>query len=122
MPLRVMVFPERPDVLLYYVPDGESIVLSGSSGDYEMTPPFTREKVAAAFRELGVDARVVEGTPGRWTSSMARARQDERSERGAAQVQRERMTASALSGSTSPEVRAYAEALTRKAEVDRDIR
>jgi hypothetical protein len=74
-PVRAQVFPERPDVLLVMVPQGTEFSLP------PIVPPFTREAVTLAFREVGVDARVHESPLGRWAGAVSKTDNELRAER-----------------------------------------
>ena len=54
---RLMVFPDRPDCLVVYLPRCVTLKLP------PLASPLSKASLAAALSEAGVDARVSEGTP-----------------------------------------------------------
>lgn len=82
-PIRVMVFPSRPDVLLIYVPEGEEVWLP------RMRSPFQRHDVAMKLGSVDIPARVSESVPGRFTHAVEQALKAERAERGQRQREEE---------------------------------
>ena len=116
-PLRVMIFNDRPDTLLLIAPEGATeIVLS------PIPLPVTKGGVAEALSLAGIDARVSESVPGRWTTAITQARNAGRAERGQQQRQREATEAAFLRGSAASGVRDRAEAIAMKLVVDEKIR
>lgn len=115
-PIRIFVFPERPDCLLLIAPEGTSAVSLPA-----LPVPFEKGAVASACGMAGVDARVGETAPGRWTQAMDRAAKEERAERGQRDRLRQAKEAALLRGSAVAEVRERAEAITRKQLVDEEI-
>lgn len=117
-PLRVMVFPDRPDVLLVYVPVGQQFWIPS------LQTPLTRNVVAQALRDHDIAARVVESTAGRFTRALARAQQDAKAERGS--KEREREAAACVQIHMSPTATTYekkrAELIAEKHKVDDELR
>lgn len=115
-PIRVFVFPERPDSLLVIAPEGASELKLPA-----LSVPFEKGPVAYALGTAGIEARVVETVPGRWSHVMQRAAKDERAERAQQDRLRQAKEAAILKGSAVAEVRERAEAITRKQLVDEEI-
>jgi hypothetical protein len=117
-PIRVMVFPSRPDVLVIYVPEGEELWLP------RMRSPFSRYDVANKLGEVDIPARVSESVPGRFTHAVEQAINAARAERN--QRQREEEAARIAAVITSPEAtdldKERAKLLVEKQEVDDRIR
>lgn len=116
-PLRIFVFPERPDCLLVCVPD-----TTGRVALPELSAPFTKYDVAKACGDARVLARVGEMTPGRWTPTMQRAAVEARAERAQQNRLREASEAALLRGSAAAEVKERGEAIVRKHQIDEQIR
>jgi hypothetical protein len=117
-PIRVMVFPSRPDVLLIYVPEGEELWLP------RMRSPFARHDVAMKLGEVDIPARVSESVPGRFTHAVEQAINAARSERN--QRQREEEAARIATVIANPDAtdldKERAQLLAEKQEVDDRIR
>jgi hypothetical protein len=117
-PLRVMVFPDRSDVILIYVPEGQRFWVP------PMSTPFVREEVAAAFRDRDIEARVVESTLGRFRESIHAANEADRAERG--QRERERQAQKIIQIRHSPTATTVelkrADAIEKKNAIDAEIR
>lgn len=115
---RFTVFPEWPEQLLVTAPEDEEprvLVI-------EVEAPFTLDGVKQACRAAGVDPRVMEGRPGRWTQSMLRAKSADRAERVQRQLLEESQKAVMMRSSPIPETRTRAEAILRKNAVDEKLR
>ena len=116
-PVRIMVFPERPEALLVLIDeDAEGVLVLPS-----LPVPFSRAGVVEAAREAGFLARVVEGVPGRWKASIVRAASDARAERGQRQRQQESTYAMLARGAVDPEMRERGDLLQRKQRIDETI-
>src|SRR5262245_54769512 len=63
-PVRVMIFPDRPDCILFYVPEGMKLVVP------PLTSPFYKKTAADALTDARINYRLTESVPGRWTESM----------------------------------------------------
>jgi hypothetical protein len=117
-PLRVMVFPDRPDVLLIYVPEGQELWLP------RLKTPFDRHVVAMALNDVDIDARVRESVPGRYKGALTQALSDHRSEDGSRR--REEEAARAARVKTSKEATTYdlkrRELVEEKAKTDAQLR
>lgn len=117
-PIRVMVFPTRPDVILIYVPEGEELWLP------RMRSPFQRFDVAAKLGAVDIPARVSESVPGRFTTAVEKAINDERAER--AQRQRENEAVRMAGVIADPQAKDFekerAKLLIEKQEVDESVR
>jgi len=74
-PIRVLVFPRRPDVLLIYVPEGQELWLP------RLRSPFQRGAVAKKLGDVDVPARVHESVLGRFTEAAERALRNVQEER-----------------------------------------
>ena len=57
---RLMIFPDRPDCLVVYLPSKMTLRMPLISS------PFTKIDVSAACVQAGLDVRISEGTPGKW--------------------------------------------------------
>jgi len=66
-PIRVLVFPRRPDVILIYVPEGQDLWLP------RLRSPFQRNVVAKKLGDVDLPARVSESVLGRFTDAAERA-------------------------------------------------
>lgn len=113
--IRVMVFPGRPDCILFYVPDGEELAIP------PVPAPFNKKSIADHFAAAKVPCRITESVPGRWTESMMMMRKADKSERRQMQTQREAAQLTLERGGT-PLARTRAEAIARKHVVDQQIR
>lgn len=117
-PIRVMVFPTRPDVILIYVPEGEELWLP------RMRSPFARYDVANKLGEVDMPARVSESVPGRFTEAIEKAISAERAER--AQRQREEEAVRIAGVIADPDATDFdkerAKLLVEKQEVDEGVR
>lgn len=83
-PIRVMVFPQRPDVLLVYVPEGQELWLP------RLPTPFDRFEVARVLGDAEVKARVAESTLGRFATAFEKAFLDAQLVERAQNAQRQR--------------------------------
>lgn len=113
--IRIMIFPSRPDCILFYVPDGEQLTIP------PVPAPFNKKSVADIFAGANVACRITESVPGRWTESMMMMRKADKAERRQLQTQREASQATIERGGTLL-ARTRAEAITRKHLVDEQIR
>ena len=117
-PLRVMVFPDRPDVLLIYVPEGQELWLP------RLKTPFSRHAVAMALGDVDIEARVRESVPGRYKDALAGVLNDHKSED--AQRRREEEAARTSRVKTSKEATTYElkrlELVDAKAKTDAALR
>ena len=114
-PIRVMIFPDRPDCILFYVPDGEALTTP------PLAAPFNKKSVADAFAAVRANVRLTESTPGRWTESMKMMRKAEKAERFQLQKQREAAMV-VLDRGGGDLAKTRAEAIARKHGVDERIR
>jgi len=114
MTMRLMLFPDRPDTLLVHSDDGEVRLPT-------LTAPFDKVSVTSACKAAGLDVRVIESVPGRWTFSMSQARQAKMSELRQRENLRIATLATQLRGSDSPLLQDRSQALLRKADVDTEI-
>lgn len=113
--IRIMVFPNRPDCILFYVPDGEMLEIP------PVPAPFNKRSVADIFAGAKVACRITESVPGRWTESMVMMRKADKAERRQLETQREASRLSIERGGT-PLARTRADAIARKHVVDAQIR
>lgn len=110
-----MVFPDRPDCLVLYLPEGIELRTP------VLQSPFDKAELTMAFADEGEDVRVSEGTPGQWNAAYSWLHKDERSERGSrhrlAQAVRnaERLAKGGAAASR-------AEAIQEKLRVDDEVR
>jgi hypothetical protein len=81
--LRLVVFPDQPEFLVVFVPDGARLRLP------ECLSPFRKRDIVNGLADLGVVANVREGQPGRWTQSFQKMQNDAKAERGQKQRLRE---------------------------------
>jgi len=114
---RLMVFPRTSECLMLYVPRGTVVTLP------PLAAPFVAADIRGACRAGGLDVRVSEGVVGRWTESYVMLRKAERAER----AQRQRLaevakTAALRARPQSGFAQARADAITRKHDVDEQIR
>lgn len=117
LPLRVMVFPDRPDCILFYVSES-------GDGAFEvpvLQAPFDKKAVMDAFKAAGLECRITETVPGRWTTAMSNAKNADRAERAQKAKQRTMAQAAMLRGGTEM-ARSRAEAIEQKLAVDERIR
>ena len=116
-PLRLMIFEERPDCLVVYVPDGTGAVRLPS-----LPYPFTKQRIDAAMRDADQEYRLTVGTPGQWMKSGAILKSAARAERNQrAELERAVQKAQAR-GATSLYAASRAEALAQKQAVDGSLR
>lgn len=117
-PLRVMVFPDRPDVLLIYVPEGQELWLP------RLKTPFDRHAVAMALGDAEIEARVRESVPGRYKIALTQALNEHKSED--AQRSREEEAARTHRVRTSKEATTYdlkrRELIAAKDKIDAELR
>ena len=114
--LRLMVFPDRPDCLVVYLPEGLVLELPPVSS------PFTKADVSQACGQAGLDVRVSEGTPGKWGAAYRSLHKAEVAERGQLHRLYEAAKNVERLGSESLAAKSRAEALAKKNEVDEQIR
>jgi len=115
--IRVAVFPDRPECVLFFVPEDECIQLP------EMRPPFTKSMISEALRAQGIPrVDVFETVPGRWTQAMSKAMNSERAARRSQQNQAEATQAAMLRGASHADVRERSVLLLHKQNVDGQIR
>lgn len=110
-----MVFPDRPDCLLFFVPDGGRLEIPA------LTSPFYKGTTATALGQAGVEYRITESVPGRWTDSMMLMRKSEKAERAQMQKQRE-ATLAVFDRGGGDLGKTRAGCITRKHDVDGQIR
>ena len=75
---RLMVFPDRPDCLVLYLPRGMALQMP------VLHSPFAKKNVADACAKAGLAVRVSDGTPGKWGAaykSLHKAEVAERNQR-----------------------------------------
>lgn len=117
-PIRILVFPDRPDVMLITVPEGQDLWLP------RMRSPFVRYEVAKALGNVEVPARVGESVPGRYADALAKMDNEERAE--VIQKQKQEEAAKHLATLASPLADALdkqrSELVLEKARVDERIR
>lgn len=116
-PIRIMVFDERPDCIVLYIPCG-----TGNTVLPALSHPLTKERVGAALRQAGLDYRITIGTPGQWFTSSKKlynAAQAERNQRENLDMAVKKAQAR---GATSLVVESRIEALQRKNLVDEELR
>jgi hypothetical protein len=112
--IRVMVFDDRPDCLLLYVPERVELAIP------KVTAPFTKKNLLEAFQ--GQNVRITEApNAGRWDTSVLAAKKAEKAERGQKQKLAEATQATFLRNGT-PLARTRAEAIEQKHQVDERIR
>ena len=75
-PIRVMVFPQRRDVILIYVPEGQTLWMP------PLKTPFDRHEIARTLGEKDVEARVRESTLGRFAAALTSELGNEKAEVG----------------------------------------
>lgn len=113
---RLMVFPDRPDCLVLYLPIGMDLRLP------PIASPFSKHDVGLACAQAGLDVRVSEGTPGKWGAAYRSLHHAEAAERN----QRNYLATAAANadrrGSGSMAAASRAEAIEAKAKVDEEIR
>lgn len=117
-PLRVFTFPDRPDAILIYVPDGQELWLP------RMRTPFNRYDVAMQLGGADIPAAVRDTVPGRFTHAMKLAVADDRATRG--QMEREREAARCVEIKDHPEATTYqqkrAALVLAKSKIDDELR
>ena len=114
--IRLFVFPERPDFLLVYVPEGETFTIG------PITSPIDKAIVSNAMSATGLEYSTTESTPGRWTQRMSDAKKAERNERKQKQDLRMAEEIHALVASGDAHAKTRAEALVQKGIVDDELR
>jgi hypothetical protein len=119
-PLRVTVFPERPESLLLLVEEGEYDPIELPV----LRSPFTKESVTEAFREASIPVRVIENaTMGRWKRALQQAAKDAKAERGARQHLEESAKLHKMAEGTFGDLdKERANLVFQKAEVDETIK
>ena len=115
-PIRIMLFNDRPDCILFYVQDGERLEIP------PIPAPFYKAPTASLLGQAGVKFRITEASAtGRWTEAIVLMRKSDKAERGQLQRQREASMA-ALERSGGPLAQSRAEALAKKHVIDDQIR
>lgn len=115
--IRITIFPDDPNLLLVYVPDGMTAVLP------PIDAPFAMEAARASIKETDVPFRVSEGVIGRHLREVVRARKnDARAERRNVQLLSEAISAAMGSGSISSVARERSEVLKQKIAVEEELR
>lgn len=113
-----MVFPDRPDVLLIYVPEGQELWLP------RLRTPFDRHAVAMVLGDVDIEARVSESVPGRYKGALTQALSDHHAEDSSRR--REEEAARLARVKTSKDATTYeqkrAELLEAKAKTDAEAR
>lgn len=113
-PIRIMIFPDRPDCILFYVPDGEVLSIPA------LPAPFYKKSIADLLAGAQVKYRLTESVPGRWTDSVLTLRKAEKAER-AQRANLEAARSAALQRSGGELARSRAEAMGKKLAVDAQI-
>jgi hypothetical protein len=117
-PIRVMTFPERPDVLLVFAKDGQDLWLP------RLRSPFARHEVASALSNAEIKARVHESKPGRIWPALDQLDLMDNAER----VQRQKQSEAAkhlatISAQDASDIEKARSGLAlKKEEADREIR
>jgi len=75
LPIRIMVFPTKPNAIVLFADDGAEVDLP------VLDAPFTKAGVHKAFEGYGVEYRITEGAPGRYTPAVAELLSAEKAER-----------------------------------------
>jgi hypothetical protein len=117
-PLRVTVFPTRPEAILIVVADD-------AKGELSLPPlaaPFESQAVAASLSAAGVLARLIEGTPGRWSEAIRKAASDAKAERKNREKTILALQATLYRGSADPLLRDRGELTEQKMRIDEEIR
>jgi len=117
-PIRILVFPDRPDVLLVTVPEGQELWLP------RLPTPFERDAVARALMDVEVKARVGESVPGRYKEALAKMDRDSKEFDAAKQRVADavrHVTITASPGATTAE-KQRSELAGSKHEIDAEIR
>lgn len=112
---RLMVFPDRPDCLVLYLPKDTTVVLP------PLASPLTKAGVAENCAQFGLDVRVSEGTPGKWGAAYSSLHKAEKNERRQRHLLAEAAkNAERRSGSSAATSRA--EAIAEKNAIDEQVR
>lgn len=106
--VRARFFPQLPGAVLFFIPPGLHLDVQGL-GD-----SFGEEEIARACG----DVQISEAVPGRWTSTIVRARAAAKAERCQRHMQQEATEAAILRGSMDPRERDRAALLLEKQKVD----
>ena len=113
MTVRVGLFVDREDCILFVVPEGEQLGLAA------VTAPFNKSTVGAALRAAGTEYSVFEQTTvGRWLPAVQRAERDASTARAQQEYQKNATEATLLRGSNIPLMRERGEVILRKQDVD----
>lgn len=112
-PVRIMIFDERPDCILFYVPEGVELCVPPTMS------PFTRTGVGEAFAKRSV--RITNSTIGRWSDSYTVMRKAARAERAQHDKELQAKRVVLMKGGT-PLSNKRAELIEEKAKVDANIR
>lgn len=117
-PIRLTVFPEWPEALLVLLPEDEDeeILLP------PLSAPLNREALLEACRDHEVEARVTEGTPGRWTQSLGKMAREGRAERRQRTQQTEAAVLLGYAASDDQVLRDRAALVGEKKTIDEELR
>lgn len=113
---RLMVFPDRPDCLVVYLPNELSLQLP------TLVAPFSKESLARACAQTGLDLRISDGTPGKWGAAYRSLRKAEAGEKKQRQHLYEARKNAERLGSKNLTTKSRGEAISRKNEIDEKIR
>lgn len=115
MTVRITLFHGEPEFLLVRVPAGESLRLA-------IDGPLDRAKVSTALAAQGVDYRITETVPGRWSTAIRKLVNDEKAEAGNKAQLSQAGVHSMLRSSNVPEERRRSEMVLRKQQIDARLR
>ena len=117
-PLRIMIFPDKPQTILIHVPEGQTLWLP------TLATPFDLDAVCKALDDRDVPHVSIEGDPGRWWRNATQLENEEKAERLSIQKQEqaERRVRITLSPKATTIESQRAELILEKQKADDEIR
>lgn len=117
-PLRIMIFPDKPQTILIHVPDGQELWLP------LLKTPFDLDVLCKALDDRDLPHVTTEGDPGRWWRNATQMENDEKAERTnqLKQTMAERMVQITTSPKATTIEKQRAELVLEKQKADDEIR
>lgn len=117
-PVRVMLFPDKPQAILIHVPGGQSLWLP------PLATPFDLDAVCGALDDHDVSHVTTEGDAGKWWVNATQQEKEEKAERASQEKQQlaERMVRIKLSPAATTFEKQRAELVLEKQKADDELR
>ena len=117
-PLRIMIFPDKPQTILIHVPEGQSLWLPS------LATPFDLDVICQALNDRDVPHVTTEGDPGRWWRNASQQEDEETAKR--LNQQKHEEVARRVRITTSPNAttieKQRAELMLEKVKADEELR